>query len=177
MRLNAATERLKIAGAPVEAFHGPAVDTVEQIVQRLNVHGLHFAFLDPFSLGVLDFKIFKTLARMKRMDILVHLSKMDLQRNLGRNIAAEVSAFDAFAPGWREKVDAGQGQRGIRTELIGYWKELVANVGIDASAEMKLLKGSQDQHLYWLLLLASHDLAHKIWKVAANTEKQGSFDF
>lgn len=101
--MNAAAERLKQAGAPVTAFHGPALQTVESILKRLDPYGLHFAFLDPFSLGVLDFRIFQKLAKRKRMDILVHLSKMDLQRNLGRNLAADVSAFDAFAPGWKER--------------------------------------------------------------------------
>ncbi|MGO6798365.1 three-Cys-motif partner protein TcmP [Rhizobium ruizarguesonis] len=172
VRLNAAAERLAKAGAPVEIFHGRAVDTSLQISRKLDRYALHFAFLDPFSLGVLDFRIFKTLAGLSRMDILVHLSKMDLQRNLGRNLSEDTYAFDAFAPGWRSAIDAAQGQKGIRVELINYWKTLVANVGIDASAEMKLLKGDQDQHLYWLLLVASHTLAHKFWRVAADTNKQ-----
>jgi three-Cys-motif partner protein len=176
-RLEAATKRLKDAGAPVVAFLGPAVETVKKLITRLEPNGLHFAFLDPYSLGVLDFDIFKTLTQRKRMDILVHLSKMDLQRNLGRNIRSVTSAFDAFAPGWRSVIDADQGQQSIRVELINYWKSLVGNLGIDASPEMKLLKGEQDQHLYWLLLVASHRLAHQFWKVAAKTDKQGSFEF
>ncbi|MBO0142286.1 three-Cys-motif partner protein TcmP [Agrobacterium sp. Ap1] len=172
-RLNAAAERLAAAGAPVEAFVGEAVDTTRLIVSRLDGYGLHFAFLDPYNLGVLNFDIFRTLAKRKRMDILVHLSKMDLQRNLGRNLRADASAFDAFAPGWKDAIDAARAQKGIRVELINHWKSLVANVGIDASADMKLLKGEQEQHLYWLLLVASHDLAHKFWKVAAKTDTQG----
>jgi three-Cys-motif partner protein len=176
-RLNAAVVRLQREGAPVEAFLGPATETVDLVFKKLNGSALHFAFIDPFSLGSLNFQIFQTLARCKRMDILVHLSKMDLQRNLGSNLAARQSSFDAFAPGWRSAIDVQQAQRGIRVEIIEYWKGLVANAGIDASAEMKLLKGEQDQHLYWLLLVASHDLAHKFWKVAANTGKQTSFEF
>lgn len=177
VRLNAATERLLAAGAPVSAFHGTAAETVKHILKRLEPGGLHFAFLDPYSLGVLDFEIFRTLTLRKRMDILVHLSKMDLQRNLGRNLAADASAFDAFAPGWRTAIDAAQGQQGIRVELVNYWKSLVAGAGVSASPEMKLLKGEQDQHLYWLLLVASHELAHRFWKVAAKTDKQSAFEF
>jgi three-Cys-motif partner protein len=108
------------------------------------------------------------------MDVLVHLSKMDLQRNLDENLAARASAFEAFAPGWRSAIDVDQAQRGIRTEIIDHWRDLVSQLGIDASAEMKLLKGSQNQHLYWLLLLANHQLAHRFWKYAANPEKQSS---
>lgn len=173
-RLNAATLRLQKAGAPVQAFSGAAVDTVRQMIAQSSVHSLFFTFLDPFSLGALDFSIFRTLAQRKRMDVLVHLSKMDLQRNLGRNIAAEESALDAFAPGWREFVALEQRDRGIRTEIIEYWKDLVSKAGFSASPNMQLLKGSQDQHLYWLLLVASHALAHRFWNIAGNTDKQGS---
>lgn len=176
-RLEAATVRLKAAGAPVVSFHGAAIDTAKIILNRLDHRGLHFTFLDPYNLGVLDFSIFSTLAKRKRMDILVHLSKMDLQRNLGRNVKADVSAFDAFAPGWKAVIDTAQGQQGIRVELINYWKSLIAGVGFEASPEMKLLKGEQEQHLYWLLLVAGHDLPHKFWKVAAKTDKQTAFDF
>lgn len=172
-RLSAAEQRLKKLGAPVEVFLGPATETVDRIVNRLDPYGLNFAFLDPYSLGALNLNIIKALARRRRMDVLVHLSKMDLQRNLDGNIGSQISAFDAFAPGWRDIIDVEQAQRGIRIELIDFWKTLVAEVRLDASAEMKLLKGRQQQHLYWLLLLASHKLPHSLWKTAANTEKQG----
>lgn len=172
-RLSAATERLKRLGAPVHPIKGQAVETSVAILRRLEPYGLHFAFVDPFSLGALDFEIFRTLTKRKRMDILVHLSKMDLQRNLDENIASTDSAFDAFAPGWRKVIDVEQAQRGIRTEIIDHWRDLISHLGTEASPEMRLLKGNRSQHLYWLLLLASHELAHKFWKVAANIERQG----
>ena len=172
-RLKAATARLRSVGAPVEAFHGPAIQTVHLALNRMSKYGLHFAFLDPFSLGALDFRIFEALSQRARMDILVHLSKMDLQRNLGRNISADASALDAFAPGWRQVVTVEQTQKGIRTELIDHWKDLVGKVGFATSPQMRLLKGTREQHLYWLLLLAGHDLAFKFWKVASNKEGQG----
>jgi three-Cys-motif partner protein len=173
-RLRAAAARLEALGAPIEAFVGPAAETVHHIVNRLSPYGLHFAFIDPFSLGAMDFQIFKALARRKRMDIMVHLSKMDLQRNLDLNLNTAASAFDAFAPGWREVIDVEQAQQGIRNEVIVYWRDLVSRIGIDASTEMRLLKGARNQHLYWLLIVASHRLAHAFWKTASNPEKQGS---
>ncbi len=172
-RLAAATERLRRLNAPVRPVPGPAVDAATAILMRTEPQGLHFAFVDPFSLGALNFDIFKTLTRRKRMDILVHLSKMDLQRNLDDNLGSETPAFDAFAPGWKGAIDVGQAQRGIRTEIIDHWRDLIAGLGTEASTEMRLLKGSRSQHLYWLLLLANHQLAHKFWKAAANIENQG----
>lgn len=174
-RLNAATKRLRALGAPVAAIHGEAVETSLAILSRLEPEGLHFAFIDPYSLGALDFNIFRTLSRRTRMDMLVHLSKMDLQRNLDENIGSAVSAFDRFAPGWKNVIDPDQAQRGIRGEIIDHWRDLVSGLGTKASTDMKLLKNSGGQHLYWLFLVAKHELAHKFWKTAANPEKQGDF--
>jgi hypothetical protein len=57
--------------------------------------------------------------------------------------------------------------------VFEYWRGLVGNLGIDASAEMRLITGTRNQPLYWLLLVAKHDLAHKFWASAADTG-QGS---
>ncbi len=107
------------------------------------------------------------------MDIMVHLSKMDLQRNLDRNISQKLDAFDKFAPGWRNQVSFDQAQKGIRNEIVDHWRDLLAKLGTEASTNMSLLKGEKDQHLYWLTLIAKHDLAHKFWKTASNPEGQG----
>lgn len=173
-RVDAMVQRLQAAGAPVVSTCGPAVNTALFAVQRTPAYGLNFAYLDPYNLEALDFKIFQTLSRIKRLDILVHLSKMDLQRNLDSNIAATVSAFDAFAPGWRSVINVEQAQGGIRNEVVEHWRDLVASTGKSASNEVRLLKGSRGQHLYWLLLVASHELAHKFWAIASNPEKQGN---
>jgi three-Cys-motif partner protein len=60
-RLAAATERLRRLNAPVRPVPGPAVDAATAILMRTEPEGLHFAFVDPFSLGALNFDIFKTL--------------------------------------------------------------------------------------------------------------------
>lgn len=172
-RLDAARIRLEKAGAPVETFCGKAVDTAASVIARTSEHGLHFAFLDPFNLADLDFRIFELLSRRRRMDIMAHLSKMDLQRNLSRNISANISALDAFSPGWREFVAIKSSQRSVRIKIIEHWQNCVSKMGFNASKYMKLIKGSREQHLYWLLLISSHELAHKFWNVAANTDRQG----
>jgi three-Cys-motif partner protein len=168
-RLRYATERLKKLGAPVISLQGLAVDTVKTITARLNVHGLHFAFIDPFNLGAFDFDVLRTLSALKRIDMLVHVSKMDLQRNLGFNIAMQQQAFETFAPGWRSAVNLNQPQSNIRREVFGYWRRLVEDLGVAPSTEMRLITGNQNQPLYWLMVAAKHDLAHKFWKAASDT--------
>lgn len=172
-RREAAASRLRQLGAPVIEIDGAAVQSVQQLVARLNPHGLHFAFIDPFNLEALDFGIIDALSKLKRIDMLVHVNQMDLQRNLVINATADESAFDVFAPGWRTKVDVIQGQQAVRQQVFRYWRDQVASLGVWPSAEMRLITGSNNQPLYWLLLAAKHELAHKFWEKASNVEGQG----
>ena len=50
--------------------------------------------------------------------------------------------------------------------------ESVAGLGRNT----QLITGSKNQPLYWLLLAAKHDLAHKFWATASNVEGQGKLD-
>lgn len=176
-RRGAVATRLRQLGAPVVEIDGAAVQSIRQVVASLNHHGLHFAFLDPFSLEALDFGIIDALSKFKHIDMLVHVNQMDLQRNLVSNATSDESAFDRFAPGWRNEVDLVQGQQGIRQQVFQYWRDQVASLGVWTSTEMRLITGSKNQPLYWLLLAAKHDLAHKFWATASNVEGQGKLDF
>jgi len=86
--LSSAEKRLIDLGAPVRATAGPANSAMPKIVQQLNSSGLHFAFLDPHNLGTLSFDLFMSLAKLKRIDIIVHVSLSDLQRNADRYTSA-----------------------------------------------------------------------------------------
>lgn len=177
-KLRACEARLRKLGAPVHAIHGKAVDAVHGMLKTANPYALHFAFIDPYNLETLDFQIIDALSSLKRIDLLIHLSAMDLQRNLGVNLTNDNSAFDTFAPGWREQVDLNGSQQEIRRRVVEYWREKVAALGVWPSTHQKLITGEKSQPLYWLLLAARHELAHKFWETASNPEGQKSlFDF
>ncbi len=176
-RRQAAATRLRNLGAPVVELDGAAVDAVKQVIARLNAYGLHFAFLDPFDLAALSFDIIVALAALKRIDMLVHISQMDLQRNVVAYTTMDNSPFDTFAPGWREKVSIAQGQQELRQQIFQFWRDKVAGLDVWPSTDMRLLTGSNNQPLYWLLLAARHDLAHRFWATASNVEDQGRLDF
>lgn len=168
-RLQLATQRLRSLGAPVEAFHGDAATTAKMIRAKLDPYGLHFAFVDPYNLGAFDFSVVETLSKRKRIDMLVHISKMDLQRNTWLNVQAQESAFDKFVPGWRTVVDLNQPFTAIRRAVFDLWKTKVVGLGMAASTDMKLITGSRGQHLYWLTLAARHELALAFWKAATDS--------
>jgi three-Cys-motif partner protein len=176
-RRQAAATRLRQLGAPVMEVDGGAADAVKQVVVNLNPYGLHFAFLDPFDLGALNFDIIVALSRFKRIDMLVHISQMDLQRNAVNYATADDSPFDTFAPGWRERVNINQSQQKLRQDIILYWRDKVAELGVGTSQDVRLITGGKNQSLYWLLLAAKHDLALKFWATASNVEGQGNLAF
>lgn len=168
-----AAHRLKNLGAPVIEIDGDAVAAARRLSDRLSPQGLHFAFLDPYNLAAFDFSVVELLSRFRYIDMLVHISKMDLQRNLGLNIRLQQSAFDKFAPGWRDVVNLHQNHAAIRRAVFDYWKSKITALGIYPSVDMELITGEQGQHLYWLTLAARHDLAHRFWKIASNKQVQG----
>lgn len=168
-RLALAKERLDRLGAPVEAFLGDAATTAKTIRAKLDQYGLHFAFIDPYNLGAFDFSVVDTLSKRKRIDMLVHISKMDLQRNTWLNVQAQESAFDRFVPGWRSVVDLNQPFTAIRRAVFDLWKTKVAALGMAASTDMQLITGGRGQHLYWLTLAARHELALAFWKTATDS--------
>ena len=98
-RRRACVQRLRRAGAPVRELSGSAIEAAKETMTTVNRYGLHFAFLDPYSLGELDFSIIQTLSQLKRIDMLIHLSVMDLQRNLERNVASLGGPLTHLPPG------------------------------------------------------------------------------
>jgi three-Cys-motif partner protein len=177
-------ERLRRLEAPVTELPGTALDAAKQLPKLLAKdglkHGLHFAFLDPYNLGALDFRILESLGSMKRMDMLIHVSAMDLQRNIAGQLgSSEATDWDNFAPGWRTHVLKEAPQRAQRLAMMEYWRSLVAGLGMHPGrdGEVRLITGSQNQNLYWLLIAARHELAMKFWKIASNPEQQQELDF
>jgi three-Cys-motif partner protein len=175
--LTAAEKRLLTIGAPVQAIPGPASSAMPKIVRSLNRHGLHFAFLDPHNLGSLSFDLFESLAALKRIDIIVHVSLSDLRRNADRYTSTAHDEFDNFAPRWRDHVGTDMNQVALRAAILRYWSEKVMNLGLPRAQHCELIKGIQKQHLYWLILLARHELAHSLWSKISSSARAPGFDF
>jgi three-Cys-motif partner protein len=175
--LDTGEKRLNALGAPVRAIPGPASSAMPQIVQRLDPSGLHLAFLDPHNLGTLSFDLFENLAKLKRIDIIVHVSLSDLQRNADRYTSAAHDQFNKFAPGWRDYVGTDMNQEALRGAIIQYWSDKAMTLGLPRAKHCELIKGMQGQRLYWLILLARHELAHKLWSKISSSAKSPGFDF
>lgn len=109
--------------------------------------------------------------------MLIHVSAMDLNRNTWQH-KEEDKAFDSFAPGWREHVSMPSPYWKLKSDVVQHWRTRVAGLGKWTSTQMKLIKGQQNQPLYWLLLASGSELAHRFWKYAIKAEKrQDDFGF
>lgn len=170
-------KRLAKLDAPVHAVKGPASAAMPAIVRQLNPSGLHFAFLDPHNLGTLSFDLFESLAKLKRIDIIVHVSLSDLQRNADRYTSEAHDQFDKFAPGWREHIGIDMNQERLRAEILKYWSKKVMALGLPQAKHCELIKGEHGQRLYWLIFLARHKLAHSLWSKISSVGKSPEFDF
>jgi three-Cys-motif partner protein len=175
--LAAAQKRLQAIDAPVRITPGPASVAMPKIVGSLDPHGLHFAFLDPHNLGTLSFDLFEHLAKLKRIDVIAHVSLSDLQRNADRYTNEAYSQFDRFAPGWRETVGTEMNQDALRRAIIQYWSNKVMELGLPRARHCELITGDHGQRLYWLILLTRHELARQLWEKISSTARAPGFDF
>jgi three-Cys-motif partner protein len=175
--LSSAEVRLRDGGAPVHATEGPASVALPKIVNQLSGSGLHLALLDPRNLGALSFDLFQCLSRLKRIDVIVHVSLSDLQRNVDRYTSKAHEQFDRFAPGWRDHVNTEMNQAALRAAIMEYWTERVVSLGLPRARHCELIRGTQGQRLYLLILLAKHRLAHAFWEKITSVSKAPRFDF
>lgn len=171
-RVDVCRARLEAAGAPVITFKGSSVDTVASAIASVNPAGLHLAYLDPYNIAALPFSVIERLAKLQRVDFIIHFSTSDLQRNLDRFSAAEDSPLDWFAPGWRNaQVNAAQRQQ--RQLFFDYWISLTAQLGFKVG-NIRHVKGGNNQTLYYLVYLSRHPLGQKLWDVTEKDQNQRS---
>ena len=175
--LSAASQRLITLSAPVHSFPGPASSSISKIVKSLDPYGLHLAFLDPYNLETLSFRLFEELAQLKKIDVIAHVSVSDLQRNADLYADEDFEQFDKFAPGWRTKVRTDVSKQAFRTAILRYWSDKVSTLGLPQARHCELIRGDQGQRLYWLILLSRHELAHTLWDKISSAAKSPTFDF
>jgi three-Cys-motif partner protein len=169
---DAAVKRVQAAGGVVTGFTASAEAAAKLIVANLNPDGLHFAFLDPYNLEGLTFATIKQLSGLHHVDILLHLSVSDLQRNLGRYSAALHSPLDEVAPGWRSAIDLRQSENSLRVAYVSYWQFKMQELGFTHRG-VELVTGSKNQRLYWLVFLSRSEFANDLWDKIRHISGQG----
>ncbi|MDE2111317.1 MAG: three-Cys-motif partner protein TcmP [Alphaproteobacteria bacterium] len=171
--VDAACSRISNAGGVATRYVGAAEAVADQVVAAVDEYGLHFALLDPYKLETLSFAIIRSLSRLRRIDMLLHVSAMDLQRNLDAYGEADVAALDAFAPGWRTAVDhKAKSRHSARAAILNYWCGLVEQLGF-SRPRYDLVTGSKNQRLYWLAFISREPIANDFWEKIRYISGQG----
>jgi three-Cys-motif partner protein len=169
--INALSQRLSKLGGTANYYNEPAEVAIDRVVYALNPAGLHFAFLDPYNLENLPFSIIRKLAKLPRMDMLIHVSVFDLQRNLRRYLQ-DGRVLDAFMPGWPAAVDVNRSDLAVRTDLLHHWLGLIRNLGTTPADGIELVSATRGQRLYWLVFVSAHQLGRKLWDDIRNVNVQ-----
>ena len=172
--VEAARQRLERRGANVHAYAGEARGVVGRVIDALDPKGLHLAFLDPYDLASLPFTVIEKLAAFKRIDLLIHVSSMDLKRNLHIYLKPESRVLDEFAPNWRDVVDIRLPKESVRQKIFEHWRGLLVDrLDIAPNERVEEVLNSKNTDLYWLVFVSRHPLAHKLWEAIANVSPQG----
>jgi three-Cys-motif partner protein len=151
---------------------GPAEQTAKAVAAQLNPFGLHLAFLDPYSLAALPFTVIETLGVFRRMDLLIHVSEMDLQRDaIGK---MEYDKLDVFAPGWHNVVDVAQRPNIVKRQILDHWLSKVRDLGYSVrDTSIERVTGGNNQPLYWLVFASKNSIADEFWDKIRNVHPQG----
>lgn len=168
---SAVAQRIKVLGGAARVYNRSADIVVNEILDALNPAGLHFSFLDPYNLENLPFSIIRKLASLPRMDMLIHVSVFDLQRNLRRYLA-DGQVLDSFMPGWRDVVNVNQTDQGLRTDLLRYWLSEIMKLGKSPAKGIELVSATGGQRLYWLVFVSARELGLKLWEEIRNISVQ-----
>ncbi len=172
-KCRAAEQRIRRAGGSATSYVGSAKETAVRVAERLNRYGLHFAFLDPYNLQDLPFSVLEAFSRLKYIDMLIHVSVHDLQRNLDAYAGSNDSPLDQFAPGWREAVDLKQGLAATRASVFAYWASKIEALGLPPAKRAELVSGpTKNQRLYWLVFVSRSEFAKGLWDKIRNLSGQ-----
>lgn len=156
----ACAQRLQGTGIDVLHDHGAAVDVVNRVVEKLPMKGLHLVYLDPYNLRDLPFSIIKALSIFPSIDLLIHFSSSDVNRNMMQ--PSSDSIFENFAPGWCEE-DPNQGKAVLRHKFRERWVKLLEGCRFHVSERAYRMENSKNAELYQLVVASKHPLGAKLW--------------
>ena len=171
VNVQACQKRLERVGAhQVKAYAGTADEVAATIIPTLHPTGLNLAFLDPLNLEALPFSVIQTLALAPRMDLLIHVSIMDLQRNVRSMMKS--GKLDRFAPGWQAHVNSAATNPTLVMSVFAHWRSLLKDLGYLVSDNIERVRSVRNQPLYWLVLASRHELADDLWSEISHVEPQ-----
>ena len=159
------------------------------LVKELLKHSYryHFAFIDPFGPEGLKFNTLKELAKLNRMDMLIHFPIGAIKRNLNTWEKSKNTILDGFlgTDSWRNEVKTRN--KPVFNVLIDIFKEQFKSIGypedglrmiasdkaVFSGVPSVSIRNTKNVDLYVLILAAKHKLAQKIWNSIIRIDPDG----
>ena len=169
---------------------GDSNELVNILVAKLlqKSYRYHFAFVDPFGPDGLKFNTLRELAKLNRMDMLIHFPIGAIKRNLKAWGKSSSPILDEFLGTdiWRQKIKNLPTGEIFRTlvdifteqlKSIGYPDEGLKLVSSEESFHAGLptvpIRNTKNVKLYVLILASKHALAQKIWNSVIKISPKG----
>ncbi len=175
--------------------HGDANEIVHQLVAEFQKRdasyitgrwkSLNLAVLDPEGLE-LKWSTVESLAKVKKMDLIIHYSQFGLTRNMERCFHEdETTVVDRFFGGkaWKtvyaQKRAKGASNARIHRDLIDLYKSNLADLGYvdvveqNPDSEPLIRHTSKNAPLYRLLFASKNKLGNKFWDEVTKRDVYG----
>ena len=175
IKRKACEARLRALGAPVRSFDGPAEKSVLVMVNAVPSGALCLVYLDPYNLALLSYAMIEALAKLPKVDFVVHFSTMDLIRNVAAELDPERARFDDVSPGWRQRLGWVANQS-LAVAFFDDWYKKVKTLNFEFSKAMPLITNDDQREIYKLVFFARHDLPIKLWADVARDPNLSLFD-
>jgi three-Cys-motif partner protein len=174
----------------IHYFAGDSNDVVDQIAERISAidrkfiagrwSSLNLAFLDPQGMD-LYWETVKTLAELRRMDLIIHYPQMGLTRYMPQACnTAEENKVDLFFGGreWREVYQEWRERTGLHRQLIDHYKEKLRGLGYEEvirgdEPEPLMRNVARRAPLYRLIFASKHPLGHDFWREVTKRDVYG----
>lgn len=147
---------------------------------------LNLAVLDPEGLE-LEWSSIAALAKIKKMDLIIHYSQSGLTRNMESMYCSPTdTVIDRFFGdrNWRDIYAQGRHSEkslaAIHRQLIDYYKSKLSELGYkdvrddyELESEPVMRNTQRNVPLYRLLFASKSDLGHKFWKDVTKKDAYG----
>lgn len=159
--------------------HGDSNSLIHSLVSDLVKHRYkryHFVFIDPFGPEELKFITLIELAKLERIDVLIHFPIMAIRRNWKLWIKKENTILDEFlgTEKWRNKISSLPRNK-VFDLLINIYRKELLKVGYVFIFDLKsvAIRNKNNAPLYDLILVSKNSLAQKIWNTVVNIGPDG----
>jgi three-Cys-motif partner protein len=169
----------------VQCHVGDANRTVHKVVAEIagkHRSSLNLAFLDPEGLE-LHWTTVEALAKVGRMDLIIHYSQMGLNREMPNALTRdEPTAVDRFFGDeeWRHIYVQHRHKRSLQRELLDYYKGKLSKLGYvevkgqeELGYEPLMRSAAKRAPLYRLLFASKHPLGAKFWGEVTRRDMYG----